>query len=112
MSQPNVRSTIHRRGNTAKPLTDSERLTTSTSSLGQLSLTHCGKALPGVAAVYPELSQLGEPSCDPLQNLLSPVSLRTTGWGHDHAHQQSQGIHQNVPLASADFFAGIKTDRK
>src|SRR6266498_592942 len=68
------------------------------------------KGLPGVAAVYPELSQLGEPSCDPLQNLLSPVSLRTTGRGNDHAQQQSQGIHQNVPLASADLFAGIKTD--
>src|SRR6266536_3480260 len=68
------------------------------------------KCFSGVAAVYPELSQLGEPSCDPLQNLLSPVSLRTTGPGNDHAQQQSQGIHQNVPLASADLFAGIKTD--
>src|SRR6266545_3538831 len=68
------------------------------------------KSLPGVAAVYPELSQLGEPSCDPLQNLLSPVSLRTTGRGNDHAQQQSQGIHQNVPLASVDLFAGIKAD--
>src|SRR5881296_3548239 len=43
------------------------------------------KGLPGVAAVYPELSQLREPSCDPLQNLLSPVSLRTTGRGTDLA---------------------------
>src|SRR5436309_6032830 len=68
------------------------------------------KGLTGVAAVYPELSQLGEPSCDPLQNLLSPVSLRTVSRGNDHAQQQSQSIHQNVPLASVDFFSGIKTD--
>src|SRR6266487_3240345 len=66
------------------------------------------KGLPAVSAVDPELSQLGEPSCDLLQNLLSPFSLRTTGRGHDHAQQQSQGIHQNVPLASVDLFAGIK----
>src|ERR1043166_1274061 len=66
------------------------------------------KGLPAVSAVYPEFSQLGEPSCDLLQNLLSPFSLRTTGWGNGHAQQQPQGIHQNVPLASVDLFAGIK----
>src|SRR5690349_7585933 len=50
------------------------------------------KGLTAVGTVYPELSQLGEPSCDLLQNLLSPVSLRTIGRGDDHAQQQSQGI--------------------
>jgi len=68
------------------------------------------KCLSGVAAVYPELSQLGEPSSNPLENLLGPVSLRTTSRSHDHAQQQSQGIHQKVPLAAVDLFAGIKTD--
>src|SRR6185369_6803233 len=68
------------------------------------------KCLSGVAAVYPELSQLGEPSSNPLENLLGPVSLRTTSRSHDHAQQQSQGIHQKVPLAAVDLFAGIKAN--
>src|SRR6266487_6882883 len=68
------------------------------------------KGFSGIAAVYPQLTQFGEPSFDPLQDLLSPVSLRTTSRCNDHAQQQSQGIHQNVPLASVDLFAGIKPD--
>src|SRR5437762_349620 len=68
------------------------------------------KILSCIAAINPNLSHLGEPSCNPLENLLSPVSLRTTGRSHDHAQQQSQGIHQNVPLAPVDLFTGIKAD--
>src|SRR3954447_24447732 len=47
------------------------------------------KGFSGVAAVYPELAQLGKPICNPLENLLSPGSLRTTGRSHDDTQQQS-----------------------
>src|SRR5258706_16464433 len=50
------------------------------------------KGFSGIAAVYPELAQLGKPSFNALENLLSPVPLRTTGRSHDHPQQQAQGI--------------------
>src|SRR6266516_1516392 len=68
------------------------------------------EVLSRIAAINPNLSHLGEPSCNPLENLLSPVSFRTTGRRDDHAQQQSQSIHQNVPLASVDLFACIKAN--
>jgi len=68
------------------------------------------KILSCIAAINPNLSHLGEPSCNPLENLLSPVSLGQLAGVTTTPQQQSQGIHQNVPLAPVDLFTGIKAD--
>src|ERR1044071_7736380 len=104
ISQPNVRSTILRRGNTAKPFVDGERLTPPTSSLGPVIANPLLKRLSGVAAVYQELSKLRVRSCNSREDLLSPVPLQTIGGSHDYSRQQTPRNDHKMWFMSVLFF--------
>ena len=43
----------------------------------------------------------------PAQNQLCSVAFRGAGRGHGHAEHQPQSIHQQMPLAAFDPFAGV-----
>ena len=74
---------------------------------GPESLDPVGKRLPGVAAIHPQNTQPGEPAQHPAEQQLGTVTFGGVGRGHGHAQDQSQGVHQQVPLAALDALGGI-----
>jgi TetR/AcrR family transcriptional regulator len=66
-----------------------------------------GERFPGVAAIHPQDAEPSEPTQDPTQNHLRPVTFSGVGWGHGHAKQQPQGVHQQMALATFDPLAGV-----
>ena len=74
---------------------------------GPETLDPLGESLTGVAAIHPQDAQPGEPAQHPAQQQLGAVSFGGVGRGHGHAQDQSQGVHQQVPLAALDALGGI-----
>ena len=68
-----------------------------------------GKGLARIATIYPQDTQPGEPAQDAPQKYLGSVAFGDVGWGHNHAEHQPQRIHQQMPLAAFDPFAGVIT---
>src|SRR5258707_1603684 len=58
--------------------------------------------LSGVAAIDPNLAQLGEPSGHLIEHLLRPVTFRATGGSHFHPQQETQRINQPVARSPLD----------
>src|SRR5208337_2541405 len=75
--------------------------------LGAESLDPVGERFAGVAAIYPQDAQPGEPAQHPAQYHLRSVAFSGAGWGHSHAEHQSQSVHQQMSLASFDPLAGV-----
>src|SRR5260221_4029194 len=66
--------------------------------------------LSGVAAIDPNLAQLGEPSGGLIEHWLRHVTFGAPGGSHYHSQQQTQGINQHVALSPLDPFACIVAD--
>jgi len=77
---------------------------------GAESFDPLGKGLAGIATIHPEDAQPGEPAQDAAQKQLGTGAFGDVGWSHGHAKHQPQRIHQQMPLATFDPFAGIITD--
>ena len=68
-----------------------------------------GKGFAGIAPIHPEDAQPGEPAQDTAQQQLGAGAFRGVGWSHGYAEHQPQRIHQQMPLAAFDSFAGVIT---
>jgi hypothetical protein len=66
-----------------------------------------GKRLAGVATIHPQDAQPGEPTQNLAQQDLCARAFSRVGRGHGYAEQQSQSIHQQMPLAAFDPLAGV-----
>ena len=67
-----------------------------------------GKRLAGVATIYPQDSQPGEPSQHLAQQDLRAGAFRRAGRSHGHAKQEAQRVHQQMALTAFDPLAGVK----
>ena len=111
LSQAKVRSTTQRLGRTSKPCAVSERLTISTANPGN-SLAEAGTEFrPLVTAVSEQLFQEGEQPEQGRQNQYPAVALLNVGRMNHRMHQQTLGIHHDMPLLAVDLLARIITRR-
>src|ERR1035441_8020641 len=69
---------------------------------GAQTLDPLGECLAGVAAIDPQDAEPGEPAQYPAQNHLRSVAFGGAGRSHGHSEQQSQSIHQQMPLTTFD----------
>ena len=110
MSQPKVRSTTQRLGNTWKPGTPASRWTTSNTSGGMLRLNPGGELGAVEAAVHPQFEQFRIIGQDRGQQGSGSFAFGAVGGFERDAEQQSQGVHQQETLATLGFLGGIVAD--
>ena len=71
-------------------------------------LSHPVEQLAAVAAVHPDQAQLLTGTAEAGQQEPCAIAILDRSGGDDHRHQESQGIHEQVPLASIDQFGLVE----
>jgi hypothetical protein len=106
-SQPMVRSTTQRLGNTSNPLARSERLTISTDIPG-IALANAsrnfGPLIPGIGEQLPEDRVQAKQR---RHNQYPAIPILNIGRVDHRVHQQARGVDHDMALLAADFLARI-----
>ena len=111
LSQPMVRSTIHRFGSTTKPLCRSDRLTISVSRAGQDARQGAVKLWSFIGAVGEQYFQERKQAEQFREQRQAAIAILNIGGGDQAVQQQALGVDQNVALFALDQLARIEPVR-
>ena len=106
-----VRSMIHRRGRTTKPLTQSERLTISVSSCVRILVSAAWKTGPRIGAIGKEPFQKRKQAEKRGQQQDAAVAILNIGRTNNRVQQQTLCIYQDMPLLALDELARVESGR-